>query len=259
MPRFCANLTMLYGEFDFLDRFQAAAEDGFRGVEYLFPYAYPAEQLAERLARHDLVQVLFNLPPGDWEAGDRGIACHPERREEFAEGLERAVAYARTLGCKQLNCLAGIAPEGWSRLRLETTLIDNLRLAADRLAEVGAALLLEAVNSRDIPGFFVDTLDYAAEIVAAADRPNLFLQYDLYHQQVMRGDLAGTFRRHKDRIRHIQIADHPGRHEPGSGEIHWPFLFELLDREGYTGWIGLEYRPARGTRAGLSWLKAYRA
>ncbi len=258
MPRFSANLTMMYGEFDFLDRFRAAAEDGFEAVEYMFPYDYEPEILARELERHGLRQVLFNLPAGDWAAGDRGIACDPARREAFREGVDRALTYAEALGCRQLNCLVGLTPEGVPWRLVETTLVDNLRYAADRLGERGIDLLVEAVNSRDVPGFHLDTVEAAAEVVAAAARPNLYLQFDVYHQQVMRGDIAATFRRHRERIRHIQIADHPGRHEPGTGEIRFDFLFDLFDREGYDGWVGLEYRPAAGTREGLGWLSLYR-
>ncbi|MEK0081763.1 hydroxypyruvate isomerase [Benzoatithermus flavus] len=258
MPKFAANLTMLYGELDFLDRFEAAAEDGFAGVEYLFPYPYPKEALAERLRRHGLVQVLHNLPAGDWGKGERGIACLPERVDEFRDGVDRAIEYATALGCEQVNCLVGIRPENVSEAAAHRTLVANLRFAAAKLARTGIKLLLEPINPFDIPGFFVRTPDQAARIIAEVGADNLFIQYDFYHQQRTAGELAATFRKHQSRIAHVQIADNPGRHEPGTGEINFPFLFRLLDEAGYRGWIGCEYKPGTTTREGLAWLAPHR-
>jgi hydroxypyruvate isomerase len=258
MPKFCANLTMLYGELGFLDRFAAAAGDGFAGVEFLFPYDHPKEELAERLRRHGLVQVLHNLPAGDWAGGERGIACHPDRVEEFEDGVGRAIGYATALGCKQVNCLAGIPREGTSPEEARRTLVGNLRHAAPRLAEAGIKLLLEPVNTRDIPGFFVNRSAQGAAILDEAGVANLYLQHDFYHMQVMEGDLVPTFRRLKDRIAHVQVADNPGRNEPGTGEINYGFVFDTLDREGYAGWVGCEYKPAARTSDGLGWFALYR-
>jgi hydroxypyruvate isomerase len=258
MPRFCANLTMIYGEHDFLDRFAAAAEDGFKGVEYLFPYDFEKEQLKERLDRHGLVQVLHNLPAGDWAGGERGIGAVPGREGEFQDGVDRAVAYATALGCKQVNCLAGVPPEGADPERVRRTLVENLRFAAAELERGGIRLLLEPVNNFDIPGFYVSRVGQAAELLEEVGSTNLFLQYDFYHQQRTEGELAANFRRHKDRIAHVQLADNPGRNEPGTGEINYPFLFDLLDREGYAGWIGCEYKPKARTSEGLGWFEPYR-
>lgn len=257
MPRFAANLSMLFTELDFLDRFEAAAKAGFEGVEYLFPYDWPADELVRRLQAHGLTQVLHNLPAGDWDAGERGIACHPDRVEEFRSGVDRAVEYAGALGCPQLNCLAGIRPEGVSEAEARRTLVENLRFAAGRLGQEGLKLLAEPINTRDIPGFFLCHTAQALEIFDEVGADNLYLQYDAYHMQIMEGDLAPTIERHLERIAHVQIADNPGRHEPGSGEINYPFLFDWLDRLGYAGWIGCEYKPAAGTEAGLGWLRAY--
>lgn len=259
MPRFCANLTMLYNDVDFLDRFAAAAADGFEGVEYLFPYAYPKEELAERLKRHGLTQVLHNLPAGDWAKGDRGVACQPERVEEFRAGVAQAVEYATALGCKLVNCLSGVPAKDTPPAELRRTLVENLRYAAPRLADAGIALLLEPVNTRDVPGFYVNRSAQAVEIIEEVGSDNLYLQYDFYHTQVMEGDLVPTFRRLKDRIAHVQIADNPGRNEPETGEINYPFIFDMLDREGYAGWVGCEYKPAAGTSAGLGWFAPYRS
>ncbi len=254
MPKFAANLTMLFNEVDFLDRFEAAARAGFKGVEYLFPYAWPAAELAERLDRHGLTQVLHNLPAGDWAAGERGIACHPDRVAEFQDGVGRAIEYASALGCKQVNCLAGIVPAGVAPERAHEILVGNLRFAAPRLAAAGIRLLVEPINTFDIPGFFVSRTAQAAALLDAVGSDNLYIQYDIYHAQRMEGELANTIARHLPRIAHIQLADNPGRHEPGSGEIHYGFLFDFIDRSGYTGWIGCEYKPATTTEAGLGWL-----
>ncbi len=259
MPRFAANLTMLFHEVEFLDRFEAAARAGFRGVEYLFPYDWPKDALVERLERHGLAQVLHNLPAGDWAAGERGIACHPDRVGEFQDGVGRAVEYARALRCPRVNCLVGIAPAGVPDERLRATLVANLRFAAAKLGEAGIRLLVEAINTRDIPGFWLCRTAQAVSILDEVGSPNLGLQYDAYHMQVMEGDLARTIQDHLPRIGHVQIADNPGRHEPGTGEIHYPFLFRHLDRLGYQGWVGCEYRPATTTEAGLGWLAPWRA
>ncbi len=259
MPRFCANLSMLYGERgDLLDRFAPAAADGFEGVEYLFPYDFPAERLKEQLERHRLVQVLHNLPAGDWAGGERGIACLPGREGEFRDGVGKAVAYATTLGCRQVNCLAGVAPEGADRERLMGVFVENLRFAAAELGKAGVRLLVEPVNTRDIPGSFLHRTDQAEAVLRAVGSGNLWLQYDFYHAQVMQGDLVHTFKRLRDRIAHVQIADNPGRHEPGTGEINHPFLFEALDAEGYAGWVGCEYKPKGKTSEGLGWFQPWR-
>jgi len=257
MPRFAANLTMLFNELDFLDRFQAARDAGFKGVEYLFPYPYPKEQLAERLADNGLAQVLHNLPAGDWTKGERGIACIPGRELEFQEGVGRAIDYARALRCGQLNCLAGIAPKDAAPAIVRETLVRNLRFAADKLQAAGIRLLVEPCNTRDIPGFYLNRSGQALEILADVGSDNVWLQYDIYHMQVMEGDLAPTITRNLSRIGHMQLADNPGRNEPGTGEINYPFLFGHIDRLGYAGWIGCEYKPATSTTAGLGWMAAY--
>lgn len=255
MPKFAANLTMLFNEVDFLDRFAAARQAGFKGVEYLFPYAWDRYELAERLDRNGLVQVLHNLPAGDWAAGERGIGCHPDRITEFQDGVGQAIEYAQALGCKQVNCLAGIAPAGIDTEKLQTTFIDNLRFAADKLREAGIRLLIEPINTYDIPGFYLNRTDQAAAIIDAVGSDNLYIQYDLYHAQRMEGELANTIARYLPRIAHMQLADNPGRHEPGTGEINYPFLFAHIDRLGYDGWIGCEYKPAADTVAGLGWMR----
>jgi hydroxypyruvate isomerase len=256
MPKFAANLTMLFNEIPFLDRFQAAADAGFKGVEYLFPYAFEAGALAERLDRHQLVQVLHNLPAGDWDKGERGIACHPDRVGEFQDGVGRAIDYARQLGCKQLNCLAGIAPAGADPERVRQTFVDNLRFAAAKLKDAGIRLLVEPVNDRDIPGFWLNRTGQAIAVIDEVGSDNLFLQYDIYHAQRTEGELGNTVARHLARIAHIQVADNPGRNEPGTGEINYPWLFRHIDQLGYEGWIGCEYKPAADTRAGLGWIQA---
>jgi hydroxypyruvate isomerase len=257
MPKFNANLTMLFNEVDFLDRFRAAKDAGFKGVEYLFPYAYHKQALVERLQANGLTQVLHNLPAGDWAKGERGIACMPDRTGEFQEGVGHAIEYARALQCPQLNCLAGITPPNVDPLRIRDTLIRNLQFAAAQLKAAGIRLLLEPCNTRDIPGFFLNRSQQALEIIDAVGSDNLFLQYDIYHMQVMEGNLAPTIQRNLNRIRHLQLADNPGRNEPGTGEINYPFLFGFIDQLGYSGWIGCEYKPAKSTLDGLGWIRPY--
>ena len=253
MPKFAANLTMLFQEHDFLDRFEAAAKAGFTGVEYLFPYDCAKEDLAERLRQNGLVQVLHNLPAGDWGAGERGIACLPDRVGEFQDGVGRAIDYATTLGCPQVNCLAGVAPEGADQESLRRTFVDNLGFAAGKLKEAGIKLVIEPINTRDIPGFYLRHTLQAVEILDAVGSNNLFVQYDVYHMQIMEGDLARNIEALLPKIGHIQLADNPGRNEPGTGEINYPWLLAHLDKIGYTGWVGCEYKPAAGTVEGLGW------
>jgi len=259
MPRFAANLSMLFTEQDFLARFKAAADAGFSGVEYLFPYDFNSAQIRAQLQTHRLTQVLFNLPAGDWAQGERGIACHPDRIEEFKAGVDLAIAYAQVLGNTQINCLAGIRPQGLDDATVESTFIANLRYAADKLQAVGIRLVMEMINTRDIPGFYLNTTDQALAIQAKVGSANLFLQYDIYHMQIMEGDLAPTLSAHLGKINHVQLADTPGRHEPGTGEINYRFLFEHLDRIGYQGWVGCEYKPLTTTEASLGWLKTHNA
>ncbi len=259
MPRFCANLSMLFTELDFLDRFAAASRAGFGGVEFHFPYDFEQDRLTEQLQAQGLTLALFNMPPGDWESGERGIACLPDRVGEFQDGVGRAIDYARALGCANVNCLAGLRP---AELDVDTathTLVENLRFAANALDDAGIRLLLEPINTRDMPGFFVSTTDHAMALFDRAGSTNLWLQYDCYHLQIMQGDLAPTFAALKDRIGHVQIADTPGRHEPGTGEINHPFLFDWFDAEGYAGWVGCEYRPKTTTADWLTWFAPYRA
>lgn len=257
MPRFDANLSMLFQEQNFLDRFGAAARAGFTGVEYLFPYPFDKQELADKLAENGLVQVLHNLPCGNWDAGERGIACLPDRKSEFRDGVGQAIEYATALKCKQVNCLVGIAPDGVTPGQLRDTVAENLKFAAEQLQRAGIRLLIEPVNTRDIPGFYLCHTDQALAIMDDVGSANLALQYDLYHMQVMEGDLAVTLERNLARIGHIQLADNPGRNEPGTGEINYAFLFSFLDRIGYRGWIGCEYKPLDRTEDGLSWLSPY--
>jgi hydroxypyruvate isomerase len=258
VPKFSANLSFLYAELPFLDRFAAAAADGFPAVEYVSPYEHPAETVAEALQANGLVQALFNLPAGDWAGGERGIGCLPDRVDEFRASVDTAVRYGRALGCPKINCLAGIAPAGADPVVLGATLVANLKYAAPRLAEAGMRLLLEPINTRDIPGFFVSRTDHAERILDAVGSDNLYIQYDIYHTQVMQGDLMATYARLRERIAHIQIADNPGRNEPGTGEINYAFVLSELDRLGYDGFVGCEYKPKAGTTAGLGWMQPYR-
>jgi hydroxypyruvate isomerase len=253
MPRFAANLSLLFNELTFLDRFAAARVANFDAVEFLFPYAFEPEQISQRLHRYNLELVLHNLPPGDWAAGDRGMACDPRRVGEFQDSVALAVEYAQELGVRQLHVLAGIVPPGMPHERARAVYLNNLRFAARELGKHGLNLLIEPINNRDMPGYFLTGSAQAAAIIAEAGAPNLFLQFDIYHMQRMEGDLAATIRKHIGLIRHMQLADVPGRHEPGTGEINFPFLFRLLDELGYDGWIGCEYIPAADTVAGLGW------
>jgi hydroxypyruvate isomerase len=257
MPKFCANLTLLYNEHAFLDRFASAAEAGFKGVEYLFPYEHDKERLADALRKHELVQVLHNLPAGKWAEGERGIACHPDRVGEFQDGVGLAIEYATALGCKQVNCLAGLSPAGVPEERQRTTLVANLKFAALKLSEAGIRLLIEPINTLDIPGFYLTHSAQALGIIDEVGSDNLFLQYDIYHMQIMEGDLARTIQKNLARISHMQLADNPGRNEPGTGEINYAFLFDFIDSIGYQGWIGCEYKPKTTTGEGLSWIAPY--
>jgi hydroxypyruvate isomerase len=257
MPKLAANLTMLFTDAPFLDRFERAAAAGFTAVEYLFPYEHNVRDLRARLDRHGLQQVLFNLPAGRWEAGERGIACDPDRTDEFALGVENALAYATALGCRQVNCLAGIVPPRVDEEQAEATFVSNLRVAARRLADAGIRVLIEPINTRDIPGFFLTHTSQAVQIIGAVGLDNVRLQYDVYHMQIMEGDLASTIERHLALIGHVQIADPPARHEPGTGEVNFEFLLGRLDSLGYDGWIGCEYKPTARTEEGLRWARPY--
>ncbi len=257
MPRFAANLTMLFNEAPLLERFDKAAATGFSAVELQFPYDFGVEQLQTALKRSRLQLVLHNLPAGDWADGERGIACHPDRVAEFRAGVDQAIAYARALGVGQLNCLAGIKPANVSDADARRTLVDNLKFAAPKLKDAGIRLLIEPINTFDIPGFFLNRTRQALDIIAAAGSGNLYLQYDIYHMQRMEGELTKTIEKNLAQIAHLQLADNPGRNEPGTGEINYPFLFASLDRIGYAGWIGCEYRPATTTVAGLGWVAPY--
>jgi hydroxypyruvate isomerase len=259
MPKFAANLSFLYLDLPLLDRIGAAAKSGFPGVEFMSPYEERAGDIAKRLADHGVAQVLFNLPSGDWANGERGIAIQPERAAEFRGNVQKAIDYAGALGCGQINCLAGLAPDGADRKRLRATFIENLAYAAGELAKAKIKLLIEPVNTRDIKHFFLTKSAEALEIIREVGSSNLYLQYDIYHMQVMEGDLTRTIQTHLERIAHLQIADNPGRNEPGTGEINYPFLFGEIDKLGYGGWIGCEYRPRAGVDAGLGWMAPYRA
>ena len=254
MPRFAANLTMLFNEVPFMERFAAAAKAGFKGVEYLFPYDFAAEDLAKQLSTHGLTQVLHNLPAGDWGKGERGIAIFPDRVDEFKAGVTKAITYAKALKCGQLNCLVGVMPQGADKKKHHDTLVSNLKFAAAALKNEGIKLLIEPINTRDIPGFFLTHTKQALDLIAEVGSDNLYVQYDIYHMQIMEGDLARTMEANLAKIAHIQLADNPGRNEPGTGEINYPFLYGFIDKIGYKGWIGAEYKPKSDTVAGLGWL-----
>jgi len=257
MPKFSANLTMLFGEVDFLDRFERASKAGFKAVECQFPYQWPKEEVAEKLDKYGLEMVLHNLPAGNWSAGERGIACLPGREGEFQEGVGLAIEYAKALRCPRLNCLVGLTPKEAAPEKVRQTLVENLRFAATALEKEGISLLVEALNTYDIPGFYLTTTRDALKLIAEVGHPNLWLQYDIYHMQVMEGNLTKTITDNLERIAHIQLADNPGRHEPGTGEINFTNLFRFIDEAGYAGWIGCEYKPAGVTEDGLEWAKPY--
>ncbi len=257
MPRFAANLSFLFNEIDFLDRFAAARKAGFTGIEYHFPYDFDKQDLVDALQSNNLTQVLLNLPPGDWEAGERGIATMPDRVDEFRKGVNQAIEYATALGCRQVNCLAGIAPKTADPEVLRSTFVNNLSYAAERLGKNDIRLLIEPINTMDIPGFYLSRTTQALDILEAVGSDNLAIQYDIYHMQIMEGDLGRTIQNNLSSIEHLQLADNPGRNEPGTGEINYPFLFSLLDSIDYQGWIGCEYVPVTTTTEGLGWLEPY--
>ncbi len=260
MTRLAANLTMLFTDLPFLERIDAAAAAGFQAIECVEPYVAPAAEVAECLQRHGLTAALFNMPPGNWAAGDRGYGADPARTDEFRRSIDVALDYARATGCKTLHLMAGKIAADADHAACARTLVDNIRLAADAVAGDGITLVLEPINTKvDIPGYFYDTTAAALEIIDAADRQNVKLLYDIYHMQIMEGDIARTIERLLPRIGHIQLADNPGRHEPGTGEINYPWLLGRLDALGYDGWVGCEYKPAGDTAAGLGWAKPYLA
>lgn len=259
MPRFAANLSMLYPQHEFLDRFAAAAADGFEAVEFLFPYDYSANELKQRLSDNGLVQALFNVPPGDWAAGERGIATLPGREDEFRSGFDRALEYAAVLGNTRVHVMAGLLAAESDRARHHGVYLQNLAYAAEQAGKAGITVLLEPINTRDMPGFFLNRQDQAQAICKEVGATNLKVQFDCYHCQIVEGDLATTLRRDFDRIGHIQIAGVPDRHEPDQGEVNYPYLFELMDHLGYDGWVGCEYRPKADTSMGLQWLRDWKA
>lgn len=255
MPKFAANLTMLFTEAPFLERFALARKAGFDAVEFLFPYGFAAEEIRRRLDESQLKLVLHNLPAGNWDAGERGIAVLPDRVAEFRDGVGKAIEYATALGVDQVNCLVGKAPAGVADDVLRRTLVSNLKFAADSLGRASLKLLVEPINTFDIPGFYLNRSAQTINVLDEVGAPNVFLQYDIYHMQRTEGELGATLQRLLPRIAHVQLADNPGRNEPGTGEINYPYLFSLLDRIGYSGWIGCEYKPATTTEAGLGWRK----
>ena len=259
MPRLAANLTMMYTEHDFLDRFGAAAKDGFRGVEYLFPYEHPAATLRARLDAHGLEQALFNAPPGDWAQGERGLASLPGREDEFRRSIETALEYARVLGNRRLHVMAGLIGPGQDRARHRATYLANLAHAAQAAASLGITIVIEPINTRDIPGFFLNRQDEAHAVCAEVGAANLKVQMDLYHCQIVEGDLAKKIERYIGGVGHVQVAGVPERHEPDVGELNYDYLLGKLDAVGYTGWVGCEYRPRAGTSAGLGWAKRWLA
>jgi len=257
MPKFAANLTMMYNEHPFPERFSAAGKDGFRSVEFLFPYDFSPREIKTQLDENNLTQVLFNCPPGDWSAGERGIASLPGREEEFKRGVEKALEYARIIGTKRLHVMAGLMQSGLDRAHQHDIYLGNLAYAAEQASSLGITVLIEPINTRDMPGYFLSRQQDAHAICRTVAAPNLRVQLDLYHCQIMEGDLAMTIRRDWMDVGHMQIAGVPDRHEPDLGEVNYPYLFSMIDELGYEGWIGCEYRPKAGTSDGLGWFKPY--
>jgi 2-dehydrotetronate isomerase len=258
MPKFAANLSMMYNEVPFLDRFAQAAEDGFKAVEFLFPYEHSPQDIAAHLQAHGLAQALFNMPPGNWAAGERGVASLPGREDDFKRGVEQALPYLEALGNQRVHVMAGLIQPGQDRARHREVYLRNLAYAAQAVRELGVTVVIEPINTRDIPGFFLNTQAEAHAVCDEVGASNLKVQFDLYHCQIVEGDLAMTLRKHFAGIGHMQIAGVPERHEPDLGEIHYPYLFKLIDELGYSGYVGCEYRPRAGTRAGLGWFAPYR-
>ena len=258
MPRFAANLSMMFNEVPFLDRFALAAKAGFKGVEFLFPYEHPAAEIAARLKDNGLQQVLFNAPAGDFAKGERGMAAIPGKQAAFRDSIKMALEYAATLACPRLHIMAGLKPEGVAHDTLTAVYGANLAYAAEECAKVGVKPIIEPINHRDIPGFFLNTTDQAAAIIAAVGPEKLGMPFDLYHCQITEGEVVKRVEKHLPLIAHMQVADTPGRHEPGTGEVNWPFVFKTIDALGFRGWIGCEYRPAGETLAGLSWFAPYK-
>jgi hydroxypyruvate isomerase len=258
MPRFAANISMMFTEVPFLDRFALAAKAGFTAVEFLFPYEHRPAEIAARLKNSGLQQVLFNAPPGDWAQGERGVAALPGRQREFREGIARALEYATVLSCPRLHVMAGLKPEGVPQDTLLATYAANLAWCAEECGKAGVKPVIEPINHRDIPGFFLNTTDQAATVIHAIGPERLGMQFDLYHCQITEGDIVRRVEKHLPLIAHMQVADNPGRHEPGTGEVNWPFVFDRIDALGFRGWIGCEYRPATTTEAGLGWFAPYR-
>ena len=257
MPRLAANLSMMFNEVPFLDRFAAARRAGFEGVEFLFPYDFPAAALRERLSAEGLTQVLFNMPPGDWANGERGMSSIPGRQAEFHESVKKALDYAAALDCRQIHCMAGIVPAGVSLTTAAAVYAANLAWAAEQAKAAGVRIVIEPINHRDMPGYFLNTQAQGAAIVEAIGRDRLGLQFDVYHVQVTEGDITKRMEQFMPVIAHMQIADVPARNEPGTGEIGWRYVFRRMDELGYKGWVGCEYRPAGDTVAGLNWRERF--
>jgi hydroxypyruvate isomerase len=257
MPKFSANLSMLFTEVGFADRFERASKAGFKAVECQFPYELPREDIAGKLDKYGQEMVLFNILAGDWASGERGIACLPGRESEFQEGVGKAIEYGKTLKCPRINCLVGLTPKDAPADKVRQTLVSNLKFAADAMQKEGIATLVESLNSYDVAGFYLTGTAATLQLIDEVNHPNLFYQYDIYHMQVMEGNLAKTIQQNIGRIGHIQLADNPGRHEPGTGEINFTNLFKFIDESGYAGWIGCEYKPAGVTEDGLGWVKPY--
>ena len=253
MPRFAANLSMMFNEHPFLDRFAAAAKAGFSAVEFLFPYDVPAAEIRTRLDDNGLQQILFNMPPGDWSAGERGTACLPGRTADFRDSVKLALEYAAVLGAKRLHCMAGLAPAATSPTTLASLYAVNLAWACEQAKAAGVLVVIEPINHRDMPGYVLNTTSQAASFVEAIGRDRLAVLFDIYHCQVTEGDLTTRLAKLMPVIGHIQVADVPGRNEPGTGEVNWDYVFSRIDALGYDGWVGCEYRPAAETTAGLSW------